>query len=257
MKKLLLIILSTCVILGACANTSKEQDANKKVTLTVSAAASLKDALTEIEKKYESEHNNIDVKLNYGASGALAQQIKSGAPVDIFFSAAQDKVDDLVKDKKIAKTETKPLIYNHLLVVSTLDTHKLTDLKYDSIKKIAIGNPELVPAGQYGKQALENAKVYESIKHKLVLTKDVRQVLTYVETKNVEAGIVYQSDLASSDKVKYSFKIDDALHDTIQYPIAKIKDTKNSKATNDLYEYLQTDASKKIYKKYGFDINKK
>ncbi|WP_414051988.1 molybdate ABC transporter substrate-binding protein [Macrococcus animalis] len=254
MKKIL-IILSTCVLLSACANTSTEE-ANKKVTLTVSAAASLKDALTEIEKNYEAEHNNVDVKLNYGASGALAQQIKSGAPVDIFFSAAQDKVDDLVKDKKIAKTETKPLLYNHLVVVSTLDTHNLTDLKYASMKKIAIGNPELVPAGQYGKQALENAKVYESIKHKLVLTKDVRQVLTYVETKNVEAGIVYQSDLASSDEVKYSFKIDDALHDAIQYPIAKIKDTKNSKATNDLYEYLQTDASKKIYKKYGFDINK-
>lgn len=255
MKKTLLIITAS-LLLTAC-NGQKEDESSSsdnkgKVVLTVSAAASLKDVMTEIEQSYEKDNKNIDIKFNYGASGALAQQIKSGAPVDIFFSAAQDKVDQLVKDKVIDEKDTKQLLKNELVVISSAALKDMNALEDSSVKKIALGNPDLVPAGQYGKQALEKASVYNKVKDKLVLTKDVRQVLTYVETKNTEAGIVYASDLKSTDKIKHTLKIKEDLHDPIVYPIAQIKATKHKKETADLYEYLQQEESLKVYEKYGF-----
>ncbi len=257
MKKPLLIFL-TCILLSGCGNQGKESiKSDEKIIITVSAAASLKNTLNDIEKLYEAEHKHIDIKFNYGASGALAQQIMSGAPVDIFFSAAQDKVDDLVKNKAVDKEDTKSLLKNHLVLISEDKLTSLDNLQEEKIKKIALGNPELVPAGEYGKQALENKKLYQKVKSKLVLTKDVRQVLTYVETGNTEAGIIYTSDLKSTNKIKYTLKIQDDLHEPITYPIAKIKDTKYKKETEELYQYLQNDQSKKVYQKYGFDINGK
>lgn len=257
MKKTFLIFI-VCILLSGCVNQEKEQvRSQEKVILTVSAAASLKNALNDIEKSYEAEHKHVDIKFNYGASGALAQQIMSGAPVDIFFSAAQDKVDDLVKNKAVDKEDTKSLLKNHLVLITEEKLTSLDDLQQEKIKKIALGNPELVPVGEYGKQTLENKKLYQKVKSKLVLTKDVRQVLTYVETNNTEAGIVYTSDLKSTNKIKHTLKIQDDLHEPITYPIAKIKDTKHKKETEELYQYLQNNQSKKVYQKYGFDINEK
>jgi len=244
---MILLILNGCSI---------NNQSNKKV-ITISAAASLKDALTEIEKQYEKKYKNVDLKFNFGASGALSQQIKSGAPVDLFISAAENKVDDLEAAKLVRKDERKTLLKNHLVVVSNKKKiNDLSDLKDSNIEKIAIGNPDLVPAGSYGKEALEKSGLYNQIKDKLVLTKDVRQVLTYVETGNVEAGIVYVSDKQSSKKVKYSFEIEDTLHGQITYPIAIIKDTKHKNQVLELYEYLQKEEAKKIFKANGFDVLK-
>lgn len=254
MKRILLIVTAT-MILSACGQP-KESNKSKqeKVTVTVSAAASLKDALSEIEKNFEKEHKNIDVKFNYGASGALAQQIKSGAPVDIFFSAAQDKVDALIKEKLIDAADSKTVIKNHLVVASQSEIKQLDALTNQDIKKIAIGNPDLVPAGAYGKEALENADIYTQIEERLVLAKDVRQVLTYVETQNVDAGIVYASDIKTSKKIKHTYKINDELHGDIVYPIAQIKSTKHPQESKKLFQYLQSNKSKVIYKSHGFDI---
>lgn len=257
MKKL--CIIGMAALLTACGQTTEEKKMSdnpkdeSKVVLTVSAAASLKNALAEIEKSYETSHKNIDIKFNYGASGALANQIKSGAPVDIFFSAAQNKVDDLVKSKDIDKKDTTTLLKNHLVLISKEKLNAVEDIQNDEVKKIALGNPEVVPAGEYGKQTLEKLNLYSKVKPKLVLTKDVRQVLTYVETGNTEAGIVYASDLKSTDKIKNTIEIKDDLHDAITYPIAKIKATKHQTETDALYDYLQNDASKKVYEKYGFE----
>ncbi|MGV2875452.1 molybdate ABC transporter substrate-binding protein [Macrococcus capreoli] len=253
MKKIW-VLLSICILLSGC-GTSQNQTAKEKITITVSAAASLKNALTEIEKVYENKNKNIDIKFNYGASGALAQQIKSGAPVDLFFSAAQDKVDDLIKHQDINQSDTTILLKNHLVLISNDAIVSPETLKDNTIRKIAIGNPEVVPAGKYAAQTLKKLNLQETLKSKMVLTKDVRQVLTYVETGNTEAGFVYASDLKATSKVQHQLPLNDALHDPITYPIAKIKGTKHKKETDALYHYLQNDACKKIYKKYGFDIN--
>ncbi|MCE4956543.1 molybdate ABC transporter substrate-binding protein [Macrococcoides caseolyticum] len=251
MKKILTMII-VCMLMCACGMQNNKSKG--KVTITVSAAASLKNALGEIEKSFEQKYDHIDVKFNYGATGALAQQIKSGAPVDIFLSAAQDKMDDLIRRNVVDKNDVKVLLKNHLVLISTHQLKSVKDLNDDTIKKIAIGNPDVVPAGKYGEQALEKLNVYEAIHPKLVFTKDVRQVLTYVETGNAEAGIIYTSDLKASNKVKYHLPIQSQLHEPIYYPIAKIKSTKHKEETALLYRYLQSRESKKVYQKYGFDI---
>lgn len=247
------IILSAVLLLSACNRSEEIKQKEDKKIITVSAAASLKDALNEIEQKYEKKHQTIDLKFNYGASGTLAQQIKSGAPVDIFISAAEDKVDMLVEDKKINKEEKKSLLKNHLVLISNTPINNIQDLTSNKVEKIALGNPELVPAGAYGKQMLENADLYQKLENKYILTKDVRQVLTYVETGNVEAGIVYASDLKSSEKIKYSFTIKDTLHDKIIYPVAIIKDTHHKEEAQKFFDYVAQPVTLKIFEKYGFD----
>lgn len=254
MKKLLYFLIAVFV-LSACSNdgATSSKASKDKTVITVSAAASLKDALNDIEKAYEKEHKHVDLKFNYGASGALAQQIKSGAPVDVFISAAEDKVDDLVKDDKVNKQDTKQLLKNHLVIVSKDKLENMNALASEQVQKIALGNPDLVPAGKYGKQALERANLYEKLKPKYVLAKDVRQVLTYVETGNVEAGIVYTSDLKASDKIKNIVTIEDKMHDEIIYPAVIVKDTKHMKEARAFYEYLDTRQSIEVFENAGFD----
>lgn len=258
MKKILMF--STCALLLVGCNQQSSQSSNttnkneqKKVTLTLSAAASLKDALTKIESNFEQAHPNIDVKINYGASGALSQQIKSGAPVDLFFSAAEDKVDQLIDHHDIEQQNTVKLLKNHLVLIANKPMKSLNALKQADIQKIAIGEPKVVPAGQYAKAALTKAGLFQPLKDKFIYTKDVRQVLTYVETKNVDAGIVYTSDLKSTDKIKYHYNIEDKLHDDIVYPLALIKSSKHPKEAKAFYQYLQSKESLKIYESYGFD----
>lgn len=242
MKKTLL--LTSLLLLSGCA-ASQTSEQNRQ-TITVSAAASLQDVLGDLEEKYEKEHQNIDIKFNYGASGSLANQIKAGAPVDLFFSAAQDKVDNLVREGEIKKDKQKTVLANHLVVVSEENLTQLTDLKSKTISKIAIGTPETVPAGAYAKEALEKSHLWSLLKDKLVYTKDVRQALTYTETGNVDAAIVYSTDTKNADLV-----IKDELHQPITYPLALIKENAENQQ---FYQYLQSETAKKVYESYGFTV---
>lgn len=242
MKKL--IFIAAILLLTGCSH----DESPERKEITVSAAASLKDALSVIEKDYEKTHD-VDIKFNYGASGALANQIKAGAPVDLFFSAAQSKVDDLVRAHVVKKENQQSVLENQLVLVSQSGMTDISNLKEASIKKIAVGTPATVPAGAYAKEALMKAGVWNLIDDKIIYTKDVRQALTYVETGNTDAGIVYTTD-AKGTKLKQT-PIDEALHSPITYPLALITDNQTARA---FYEYLQSDAAKKVYQSYGFTV---
>ncbi|GGB08513.1 putative ABC transporter substrate-binding lipoprotein YvgL [Macrococcus hajekii] len=244
MKKTLLFF--SLLALSGCANHGSSQSKEKSV-ITVSAAASLKEALSDIEVTYEKAHPDIDIKFNYGASGSLSNQIKAGAPVDLFFSAAQNKVDDLVEAGTVKSDDQKTVLHNQLVAVSKNKLNGLSDLNNKAINKIAIGTPQAVPAGAYAKEALSKAQLWSPIKTKLVYTKDVRQALTYVQSENADVGIVYMTD-AKNTELK-QLPIDDELHQPITYPLALIKDSSINKA---FYQYLQSDAAKKVYQSYGF-----
>jgi len=118
--------------------------------------------------------------------------------------------------------------------------------------KIALGTPETVPAGQYGVETLKNMQLWESLESKVVYTKDVRQVLTYSETENVDAGIVYKTDALVSDKVEVVATADDQTHTPIIYPVGVIKNSKHVQKAEDFYHFLQSDEAMKVFKKYGF-----
>jgi len=267
---ILSLLLSACGAAGSGSKTTTpalSPDANQAsdssaetVELTISAAASLTDALNEIQTIYETKHSNIKLVFNYGASGALQQQIEQGAPADLFLSAATKNMKALVDKQLIDSAQQHHLLSNELVVVVPSDG-KLSigseqDLKKDDVKKIAIGIPESVPAGKYAQEALTNANLSDALQTKIVQAKDVRQVLQYTETGNVDAGFVYKTDALASDKVKVAFAVDPNSYSPINYPVGIVKATKHAKEAEELYDFLQTNEALDVFVKYGFKIPK-
>ncbi|MCM3178835.1 molybdate ABC transporter substrate-binding protein [Cytobacillus horneckiae] len=254
--KLIIIILFCLVFTAACSSTENSTDAEKQnVELTISAAASLKDALEDIQASYEDENPEVKLSFNFAGSGSLQQQISQGAPVDLFFSAAEDKYDLLVEEGNIAEEDGSDLLGNELVLVVPEDdstVENFADLVKDEVEKISIGTPETVPAGAYGQEALENMKIWHQIESKMVFAKDVRQVLSYVETGNVRAGIVYKTDALVSDKVKIVATAEPDTHAPIIYPVGVIKDSKNYQEAHKFYKYLRSDKAIKVFENYGF-----
>lgn len=244
-------------VLCACANKKDAtKNDNQPVTLTLSVAASLEDAMKDIQKEYKKEHSNVTLQLNFGGSGTLQQQISQGAPVDLFFSAAENPFQTLIDEGLIEKKDSVPLVGNSLVLIvpkdSQLNLKSFEDLANKQIENIAIGTPEFVPVGQYAKESLESLNVWNNLQSKFIYGKDVRQVLTYVETGNVEAGIVYKTDAILSDKVDLVSTAEEKTHSPITYPVGIIKDTKHKEEAQDLFTYLQSDESLDILEKYGF-----
>lgn len=259
-----IIFLFSLIFVVACSNNERtEQSQDKQETQTtpeneeliISAAASLKDAMEVIQHTYEEEHPEITLKFNFGASGSLQQQISQGAPVDLFFSAAEDKFDLLVEEGTIAKEDNLDLLGNELVLVVPKENQSIKgfeDLVKKNTGKISIGTPETVPAGKYAKESLEQMNLWKDVESKVVYAKDVRQVLSYVETGNVDAGIVYKTDALISNKIEIVANADSATHAPIIYPVGIIKDSEHYKAAKEFYMYLQSDDALKVFEKYGF-----
>lgn len=258
---LLTLLLITALLISACGTQQTSKNSGSKgdtVELTVSAAASLTDALQEIQENYEAKTSGMKLHFNFGASGALQQQIEQGAPVDLFLSAASKNMNALVDKKLIKPDQQKDLLANELIVITatepSISVQEAKDLLNTDIQKIAIGIPESVPAGKYAQEALTNAGVWDDIQSKLVQAKDVRQVLQYVETGNADAGVVYKTDALSTDQVKIAYTVDPALYTPITYPIGIVQATTHAKEAEQLYNYLQSKEAMDVFMKYGFSV---
>lgn len=229
---------------------------SEKVQITVSAAASLKDVLAELSSVYEKDHPNVSIKFNFGSSGALQQQIEQGAPADLFFSAAEDKFNRVVNQGLIDKKDSVKLVENSLVLIvpkgKNQHVNSFKDLAEGKIEKLAVGKPESVPAGKYAKETLTNLDVWSKVQSKIVYCKDVRQVLSYIETGNADAGIVYRTDALSSDQVETVETAKSDLHTPIVYPLGIVKNTKHREQSEEFYQFLQSDQAVKAMEKYGF-----
>jgi molybdate transport system substrate-binding protein len=223
--------------------------------VTVSAAISLKDSLDEIGKIYEKAHPGAKISFNYAGSGTLQRQIEQGAPVDIFFSAAEKQMDDLQSKDLVDAGTRRNIVANQLvLIVPASDTaiHSFQDLSNVSVKVLALGEPSTVPAGTYARQTLEHWGIWGGVEKKVVLAKDVRAVLTYVETGNADAGMVYQTDAQGSTKVRIVTVAPANSHDPIIYPAAIMKGAKNPSAAASFLAFLSSSAAREVFAKYGF-----
>ena len=242
-------MLALALSIGGC-------HAPKNVSLTISAAASLHDALIQAEAAFNREHPEIVFRNNFDSSGILALEIEQGAPVDVFLSAASKPMDDLSAKGVIAPETRQNLLRNSLVLIAPLDSQLrgFEGLEDKSVRLVALGDPASVPAGQYGKQTLTALHLFDKLNAKLVLAKDVRQVLTYVETGNADAGIVYATDAQASSKVRIVAVAQDSSHDAIVYPAAVVKASRNSEAARRFVEFLSTPAAKAIFTQQGFTI---
>lgn len=228
---------------------------SEKNSLIISAAISLKDALGAIKSAFAAEHPNIAITLNFGASGMLQQQIENGAPVDLFLSAAAKPMDTLEAKGLLSPGSRRDVVRNRLVLIVPKNSSGIAgfaDLTRASVSRIAIGEPSSVPAGQYAQEALRYFKITDAVKGKVIFAKDVRQVLTYVETGNVDAGIVYRSDALASNRVKIAAEAPEVSHSPIRYPVAIIRATQNLPAAREFLAYLGDKYAEQIFEKRGF-----
>lgn len=252
MRIIHIVLFATLLLfITGCADDSE----SNTTELTISAAASLRDVMEEAGQQYMKQNPGIKIVYNFGGSGSLQQQISQGAPVDMFISAAEDKFDYLYSKKLIDEQHSVRLLRNELVLITQRDNRIIDSaqsLTNENIKRIALGTPESVPAGMYAKQALLSLELWGDLEKKIIPTKDVRQVLTYVETGNVDAGIVYKTDALVSDKVKIVPLDGKDLHDPIIYPVGVIAGTEHPKESIDFFNFLKGPEAMKVFKKYGF-----
>jgi molybdate transport system substrate-binding protein len=228
--------------------------------LLVAAAASLQKALQEITPLYSQANPNQKIDYNFAASGALQQQIEQGAPVDVFISAAAKQMKALQEKGLLVSVTQKNLLTNRLvLIIPKQSAVSLTDFRQlvrSQVKRVSVGEPRSVPAGQYATEVLQNLGILDRVRSKFVLGNNVKSVLTAVETGDVDAGIVYITDAKASDKVKVAATADRKLHSPIVYPIAVLKSSKSPDVSKRYIEFLQSNPAKAVFEKYGFGIAK-
>lgn len=244
LKRRLLALLLSCMASGL----------GHAAELTVSAAASLTDAFKEIAQAYEARHPGSKLFLNFGASGALLQQMAKGAPVDVFASADQETMDAAVTQGLVKAADRQDFVRNALVLVvpagAGANLKRLDDLRQDAVSRIAIGNPASVPVGRYTRDALESAKLWVPLGPKFIHTTNVRQALDYVARGEVDAGFVYATDaLLFRDKVRVA--LDVPLERAISYPIAKTAAASSAEAER-FVAYVRSAPAQKILAKYGF-----
>jgi molybdate transport system substrate-binding protein len=246
------------VIASACASSAGARAGN--VGITVSSAISLKDALDEIKQLFASQNPSASIDMNYGASGTLQLQIEQGAPVDVFISAAPKQMDTLESKGLVMQGTRRDLLRNEIVLIVPKDAapnvSSFQDLVRSNVERVAMGETATVPAGEYAKEVLENLGIYDAVRPKAIMAKDVRQVLTYVGTGNADAGIVYLTDALSSSKVKVVARAPEKSHAPVVYPVAVIKDSKNAALAKQFVAFLSSPPARVVFEKYGFSLTR-
>lgn len=228
--------------------------------ILVSAAASLREALQEAGQAFQAQHPGTKVAFNFGASGALASQIEQGAPVDIFASANQEHLDRLARQGLLLTQTRRDFAANALVLIQPAGGPGLAqpqDLLGPQVRLLALGDPALVPAGQYARQALTSLQLWEPLRPKLVLAADVRQVREYVLRGEVEAGLVFASDMAMKPRAeplraRVALTLDPGLHQPILYPAAVLKGSGQPQEAAAFLDFLISPPGQAILARWGF-----
>jgi molybdate transport system substrate-binding protein len=243
-----LTVAALCVLAGCGA---------ERAALTVSAAASLQEPLQQLARSYESAHPGAAIALNFGGSGMLAEQIEQGAPADIFFPAAPQPMDSLAAHGLILPDTRRNLLRNQVVLIIPQNASApdgFPALAAPSVKLLALGDPATVPAGDYGRAVLQSLGLWSAVQSKLVFAKDVRQVLTYVETGNTDAGIVYATDAEQSGKVKIVAVAPTASYPPVVYPAAVLRRSSHPAAARAFLDYLSSGAARAVFERDGFTV---
>jgi molybdate transport system substrate-binding protein len=224
--------------------------------LIVSAAASLTNAFGEIGKKFEAADPGVKVVFNFAASGNLLQQIDKGAPVDVFASADEKTMDQAGEKGLVLPDTRRDFARNELVLIVPLNAKipiaAIRDLGQKEVGKIALGNPETVPAGRYAREALTNDGIWQELAPKFIFGDSVRQVLDYVSRDEVDAGFVFSTDAAvARDKVKVALEAKN--HKPIVYPVALVSTTKKKDLAERFVSFVRGGEGRAILVKYGFE----
>jgi molybdate transport system substrate-binding protein len=264
---LIVAIIAIVVVIGATSAVSaglfdflggNQSLDNQEVNLA--AAASLKNVYDEkIIPMFQQKYPGVKVTPTYASSGDIQSQIENGLGADVFMSASNKQMNELAEKGLVDNSTNSQLLENKVVLIVPKDSNA-NITSFEDLKNvngtIAIGNPESVPAGQYGKEALTNLGVWDSIESKLSLGNDVTSVLNQVAQGSADYGIVYATDAKSNDNVKVICEAPEgSLNKTVIYPVAIVNGTKNPDAAHAFLDFLQTKEAKDVFVDYGFTIH--
>lgn len=255
MKSRSIVFIVTLLLATVCANAAERS----RVTLTVFAAASLTDSLQEVSDEF-TRASGIPVRLSFAASSALAKQVEAGARADVFFSADQDWMDYLQARRLIEGSTRVELLRNRLALVAPLDSRASIQLVKDAplaealgrSGRLAIGDPDSVPAGKYAKAALTSLDLWQQVQSRLARAENVRVALMYVARGEAPLGVVYSTDARVEPRVKVVALFPETSHSPITYPVAAIRDAQSE--TMQYLDYLRSDAAKRVFERAGFTV---
>ena len=223
--------------------------------ITVSAAASLREALGAVAAAFSTAHPGTRVNLTFGSSGTLQRQIEQGAPIDVFVAAAPRNMNALLARDLADKHARFTLARGEMVLIAPRGSRLqgLSELRASAVQTIAIGGPN-VPAGDYARQVLRWYRLNKTLAPKLVYGKDVRGVLTLVASGNADAGLVYRTDALSSPKVKIISAMAPQSHAPIRYPMALLTGAPNGKSGRAFVRFCKGAQTRAILQRYGFGV---
>lgn len=270
-KQLIALAMAFTFILTGCAG-GNGSDENKggadtpKTQISVFAAASMTETLTEIEKLYEEQNKNIDIIYTFDSSGTLLTQIQEGAKADLFISAAQKQINALDKEKAEKPDELKvfidsatrtDLLENVVVLAVPSDNPKnissFDDINTEKVEKIALGNGD-VPVGQYSEEILKNMGVWDAIQPKITFGSNVKEVTTWVGENAADCGIIYSTDAYSAGLKAVAKAPEGTLKTPVIYPAAVLDNSENKDEVKKFLEFLKSDEAKKIFESVGFKV---
>ncbi len=223
------------------------------------AAASLQEALDDAAVQFRKERP-APIAVSYAASSALAKQIENGAPADIFISADLDWMDYLEQRKLIRAGTRASLLGNRLVLIAPAGNRPVIDIKAGFAlahalgdRRLAMADPDSVPAGKYGRAALEKLGVWDAVKDKLARGENVRAALNFVARGEAPLGIVYRSDALTEKRTQIVAEFPRDSHAPIIYPVGIVASSRSARAP-DFAAYLRSPAARAIFEKYGFTV---
>ena len=246
-----LCFLSFFLLTSGCTERQQQNE------LSVFAAISLTDALTEIGEAFAAE-NQVKVYYNFAASTTLQRQLEKGASGDVFISASPRQIVVLETNGLLETESRQDLLTNRLVLVSDkraeIAVETLTKLTVPEISRIAIGHPDIVPAGTYAKEALAHFGLWETLHPKLIFGTDVRATLAYVTAGNVDMAIVYKTDTTLTENINVLYQLPPEAYTPIIYPAVIMKDSSRKPLAHRFITYLQSMRSGEIFEKHGFTV---
>jgi molybdate transport system substrate-binding protein len=244
------------IVVTIASTSGCESSRTERQQLLVSAAISLSNAFEEIKAEFEKNNPGSNIIYNFAASGVLQAQIQQGAPVDVFASASEKHMDVLEERGLLVAGTRADFAQNELVLIvpenSDQSPANFQELVKPELIRIAIGNPETVPAGEYAREVLTNLGLWDKVQEKLVMAENVRQALAYVEKAEVDAGIVYYTDALISRSVVIAASAPPGSHRPIVYPIAVVKGSKEEELARRFVSFILSQKGQGILQKYGF-----
>ncbi|MCR2025463.1 molybdate ABC transporter substrate-binding protein [Anaerotruncus colihominis] len=243
---------------SSTASSSQAQTDKEPVTILVAAAASLEYSYTEqLIPMFQDQYPWITVEGTYDSSGKLQTQIEEGLEADVFMSAAMKQMNALNDEGLMASDSIVELLENKIVLIEPAGSEKFSAFEdIASADMVAIGDPESVPAGQYAKEALTNLELWDAVSAKMSLGTNVTEVLNWIAEGSADAGVVYATDAATTDKVRVVAQAPDgSLAEKVIYPVGVAANSAHPEEAKLFADFLASDEALAVFEEYGFSPN--